>query len=113
RQLVEATALEERQMIADDARGKRIVAEPELAHLDAQALRQVAGRDTWGIEILDPPEHTLDRFGVGPDVGEKGNLLHRQREVAVRVEAADDEPAELLVGVRHVEEAELPEQVVG
>ena len=113
REAVEAPALEHRQVVAHDARGQRIVGEAELAQLDQQALGQAARRHPGRIELLQTHQHALDHRGIGPHVGQERRLLERHGEVAVLVEAADQDRADFLVRVREIGEPELPHEVIG
>ena len=113
REPVEAPALEQRQVVAHDARRQRVVARPSWRswisrHSARSRAATPGGSNSW--MRRSTRSHGVD---VGPDVREERDLLERQREVAVGVEAADDERAELLLGVGHVGQPELPHEVVG
>ena len=96
-------------VVPDDHVGRRVL-EPQLPQLQPQALREVAGGDAGGIEVLHHTEGLLDLVQrVGTQVGDLGD---RGPQHPVLVDVLDDGVADLqqqLVGDRHVQ---LPAQMV-
>ena len=102
------------EVVAHDARRQRVVGAVRAGAAGSAGTPAGRARATPGGSNSWMRRSTRStRLGVRPDVGEEGDLLDRQREVAVGVEVADDERAELLVGVGQVGQPELPDQVIG
>ena len=80
-----------------------------------QALGEVArARRPGGSKLLDARAARARRSSMsGQTLARNAISSTRQREVAVLVEVADDQRADLLLGVGEVGEPELPDQVVG
>ncbi len=108
--LVEALALEHRQVVAHDAIGERVLLAAG-AQLQAQAFAQVAGADARRIELLDAPQRALDDLEVLAAL--EGDLLDGELDVAVVVHVADQHGGDRLLLLVELVHLQLPEEVVG
>ena len=110
RELHEVALHEHVPVIADDDLDERLV-DLEEVELQQQALAKVARADADRIEDLDGLDGLRCFFGR---VGSRGlDLLHAGAQVAVLVDVADDERADLLDARRRVGHAQLPREVIG
>ena len=95
-QLRELAALELVETVAEDAdgigHGRRLLF---VLQLDEEALAEVAGTHTRGLELLDDLEHCLHLFRIRGNARPEGEVIDERldvaAEIAVVVQAADDE----------------------
>ena len=116
--LLEVLAGEFVEVVTKDALGVlRVRGSLEGADLEEEAFLEVAGADAGGVEFLDDLEHAEDLLFVGLDAGAEGEVVDEgvevAAEVAVFVEAADDEGSDVLFMLGKVAEAELVEEALG
>lgn len=108
-EVVEFSGAEGGEVVADEAGGEG-VGLAESFELDEEAFAEVAGADADGVEILD---EFKDGFDLGGGVaGGEGEFFEGGGEVAVVVDASDDQFADALFFFAEIGEGELVEKVL-
>ena len=114
----ELTALELIEPVTEDAdgigHGRRLLL---VLQLDEEALAEVAGTHTGGLELLDDLEHRLHLFRVGGNARTESEVVHQgfdvAAEVAVIIQAADDKGSHGSLVIGQVPVAQLLLEALG